>query len=164
MEHPHVISARSLLGAALIGAALLCCLAWCGCDEEGPVEWACDPAERTPSWSWNADLAMTFDAVWGSSPDDIFAVGEHGAIVHFDGTRWELMHRVTDEPLTDIWGSAPDDLFAVGMMGTILHFDGSSWIEMQSPTTRTLYGVHGSGPNDVIAVGEQGTFIRYSQD
>jgi len=124
----------------VIGSALLCCLAWCGCDDKGPVEWACDPAEHTPSWSWNLDLAMTFDAVWGSSPDDIFAV----------------------EYLYDIWGTAPNSVYAVGRGGVILHYDGAAWSPMESGCGQSLWGgVWGSAPDDVYAAGANGTLLHF---
>ena len=30
-------------------------------------------------------------AVWGLSPDDVYAAGENGTILHYDGTAWTPM-------------------------------------------------------------------------
>jgi len=43
--------------------------------------------------------------VWGSSKDDIHAVGDRGAVVHFDGKSWTAGRAPTDENLLAI--SAP---------------------------------------------------------
>ncbi|HMA96459.1 MAG TPA: hypothetical protein VKP30_27425, partial [Polyangiaceae bacterium] len=41
-------------------------------------------------WQWtNSRLPTnTLNAAWGSSADDVWAVGEVGTILHFDGTQW----------------------------------------------------------------------------
>jgi hypothetical protein len=62
--------------------------------------------------------------VWGSSPSDLFAVGEHGTILHYDGRGWSAMHSGTADYLLGVWGSGPGDVFAVGSFGTILHHRG----------------------------------------
>jgi hypothetical protein len=60
------------------------------------------------------------DDIWGSSPSDVFAVGDRGTILHFDGTAWSVVTPTTNE-LLGVWGSSPADVFAVGFGGTILH-------------------------------------------
>ncbi len=52
--------------------------------------------------------------VWGTSADDIFAVGADGFVVHFDGTGWTPMVSGTTSDLQNVWASAADDVFAVG--------------------------------------------------
>ena len=34
---------------------------------------------------------LTLYGVWGASPTDVFAVGENGTILHYDGSSWESM-------------------------------------------------------------------------
>jgi len=95
-------------------------------------------------------------AVWGSSANDVFAVGDGGTIRHFDGSSWTVMPSGTSATLLGVWGTGPDDVFAVGVTGTIRHFADGNWTSMASPTTRNLFGVWGSAPNDVFAVGFSG--------
>jgi len=92
-------------------------------------------------------------AVWGTSADDIFAVGMSGAIFRYDGSKLVSMASSTSNNLLDIWGSSPHDAFAVGDEGTIVHYNGSSWTEMNSGTLECLRGVYGTSPNNVFAVG-----------
>lgn len=54
-------------------------------------------------------------------PEVVFAVGDDGTILRYDGSAWSVMERVTTERLWDVWGSTPDDVWAVGEHGTILH-------------------------------------------
>jgi hypothetical protein len=63
----------------------------------------------------------TLDGVWGSSGSDVFAVGEDGTILHYDGSSWSSMSSGTGEWLYGVWGSSGSDVFAVGDSGTILH-------------------------------------------
>ena len=96
----------------------------------------------------------TLNGVWGSSPNNVFAVGYSGTILHFDGAVWSEMSSGTSNTLKDIWGSSEDDVYAVGANGTILHYDGSNWAPMTSGTYYHFEGVWGSSANDVFAVAD----------
>jgi hypothetical protein len=93
------------------------------------------------------------NGVWGSSGSDVFAVGESGTILHYDGNAWFPMDSGTTKYLYGIWGSSGSDVFAVGESGTILHYDGNAWSPMDSGTNQTLWGIWGASENDVFAVG-----------
>jgi len=45
------------------------------------------------------------DKLWGSSSSNIYAVGNNGAIAHYDGTRWQRIESGTSLPINDIWGA-----------------------------------------------------------
>jgi len=60
--------------------------------------------------------------VWGSSANDIFAVGSGGTILHYNGSNWSAMTSGTIQGLNAVWGSSANDIFAVGSGGTILHY------------------------------------------
>ena len=62
----------------------------------------------------------TLSGVWGSSANDVIAVGQYGTILHYDGTRWSPMPTSgTWQWLTSVWGSSANDVFAVGDNGRI---------------------------------------------
>jgi hypothetical protein len=92
--------------------------------------------------------------VWGSYEADVFAVGEQGYILHYNGSGWSRMSSDTKERLEGVWGTSPYDVFAVGFEGTILHYDGNAWSTMDSGITEDLWGVWGSSPSDVYAAGK----------
>ena len=102
--------------------------------------------------------------VWGSSASDVFAVGDNGTILHYNGNAWSPMSIPTSGSLCDVWGSSASDVFVVGGYpgGIILHYDGSAWSAMSSGTTNTLWDVWGSGSSDVFAVGDNGTILHYN--
>jgi len=67
--------------------------------------------------------------VWGSGPDDIYAVGFKGTILHNDGSGWSQMESGTEDTLEGVWGYVLKDeqgqvtltdVFAAGANGTIL--------------------------------------------
>ena len=98
-------------------------------------------------------------AVWGATPDDVWAVG-NDAIVHFDGSAWTKVFS-PQVHLVGVWGSGPSDVYAVGI-GASFHFDGISWNEIELGGAETVArDIWGSGPDDVFAVGEDGTIVHF---
>jgi hypothetical protein len=100
--------------------------------------------------------------VLGNSGSDVFAVGENGTIVHYDGSNWSAMSSGTTEHLFGVWCNTGSDVFVVGAKGTILHYDGISWNSMASGTTAYPYKLWGSSGSDVFAVGSNGTVLHYN--
>ena len=98
-------------------------------------------------------------AIWGASPDDVWAVGANGRMVHWDGQRWNLID--SDFPITlrGLYGLASDDLWAVGNEGTILHYDGESWTPWYSGSVATFYEIDGDGVDHVAIIGDLGTIL-----
>jgi hypothetical protein len=100
--------------------------------------------------------------VWGSSETDVFAVGENGMILHYDGVEWTKMKSPTTEHLYGVWGSSETDVFAVGENGMILHYDGFTWsADVESGTNAGLRAIWGTGSNDIYSVGDSGTILHY---
>ncbi|MBX3220318.1 MAG: hypothetical protein KF795_07335 [Labilithrix sp.] len=112
-------------------------------------------------WSTvDSQSTMTLEGIWGSSADDVWAVGEKGTIRRMTkgASRWAIVSSPTTEALHAIWGSSANDVWAVGDSGTILHFDGASWKASSAAFALgkkpNLYGVWGSAANDVWIVGD----------
>ena len=118
----------------------------------GPIK-ATSPSFNPAAWNW-------WYGIWGSSGNDVFAVGDGMMtnVYHSDGTVWSPMTR--SNKLNGVWGSSGSDVFAVGVNGTILHYDGSVWSPMTSGTTTQLNGIWGSSGSDVFAVGNNGTILH----
>jgi hypothetical protein len=98
--------------------------------------------------------------VWGSGPNDVFAVGGDGTtgvVDHWDGTQWAPIPVGSPGgipgPLTEafsVWSSAPDDVYVAGQDG-LLHFDGQAWSFVTvGNITQWFNAVSGSGRNDVF--------------
>jgi hypothetical protein len=119
------------------------------------------PYTFEPRPSQRADPPVDLAGLWGSSPSNLYAVGEFGTVLHYDGASWNKMNGIpTVQQLNAVWGSG-NDVFVVGDCGTVLHWDGNAWSVIESGTTHHLFGVWGFGPNDVYAVGDYGTVLHY---
>jgi len=64
---------------------------------------------------------MSLYGIWGTSPTDVFTVGDGGTILHYNGVEWESMSSGVYHRLLDVWGFSPKEVFVVGTWGQILH-------------------------------------------
>jgi len=80
--------------------------------------------------------------VWGTGADDVFMVGEQGAIVHWNGDTLEDQSVDLRKDLISVWGSGPDRVVAAGgrTTGELAVWDGSEW---SLGSLRPLVGVNG---------------------
>ncbi len=44
------------------------------------------------------------EKLWGSSPNDIYGVGNNGTLIHYDGSKWNQLDSGTELDIQDIWG------------------------------------------------------------
>ena len=104
-----------------------------------------------------------FNAVWGVSRDEVYAVGMQGTVVKFDGRSCRPQVNGTFDSLFGVWGTSNSDIWAVGEHGIIVHSDGGAWRPVQtSPVTEnSLAAVWGASRDDVFAVGENGTILHF---
>ena len=58
--------------------------------------------------------------VWGRSATDVFAVGERGTILHFDGNAWTQEASGTDLELNAVVGVDACDTLAASRRGVLL--------------------------------------------
>ncbi|MFN8581731.1 MAG: hypothetical protein U0163_12235 [Gemmatimonadaceae bacterium] len=100
--------------------------------------------------------------LWGAAPNDLWATGQNGTIVHYDGTSWTSVPSPTNLPLFGPGGSGPTDIWSVGINGGLVsHYDGATWQRQPAPTARNLFAIWGRSANDIFAVGNTGDVIRY---
>jgi hypothetical protein len=125
------------------------------------------------SWRWEAPLPQGNDLrdISGTGTSNIWAVGEGGTLLRFDGTTWSPVPsglvRGTAEGqarpfLRGVWTPEPGAAFAVGDRGLILHWNGAAWSRVESGTVEDLASVSGSSASDVWAVGARGTLLRWN--
>jgi hypothetical protein len=106
-------------------------------------------------WCWYHPTPQGNDlhGLWGSGSRDVWAVGDAGTALHWDGTRWSGTTALAPANLRAVWGAGPSNVWAVGDAGTALHWDGARWSRVDVGTVANLRGVWGSSASDVWIVG-----------
>lgn len=95
-----------------------------------------DGTEWTFSYTGSADL----NAIWGRNAADIYAAGNAGAVLHYDGKTWSPIDRgVPNVDFTDVFGYS-DDVYLVGDPAGLHHFDGTTWTIEPLPATGLIRG------------------------
>lgn len=51
------------------------------------------------------DSGQFINKLWGTSDSNLWAVGERGGIIHYDGTTWHKLESGTTLDIQDIWGA-----------------------------------------------------------
>lgn len=100
-------------------------------------------------------------SVWGRAPNDVWAVGARGTIVHYDGERLAPSKAVTTANLYDVGGTATGEVWAVGDAGTVLRLSDGGWQPVASGTTAPLLAVFASAPDEVW-IGGNNVLLRAS--
>lgn len=116
----------------------------------------------------DSDTPISLRGVWGSSAGDVFAVGDNGTILHYDGSSWTVMdHPGPKWVLNDVWGAAGNDVYAVGDLGLILHYDGVSWSMMENNPFYDAWmppdflTISGTSRNNFFVGDDNGTVWQY---
>ncbi len=114
-------------------------------------------------WRKQFDLHVdiTILSFWAESPEKIFAVGDEGLVLHWDGETWQRLTSGTRSALYGLWGMDAEHLLAVGDFGMILRWNGQRWDEFHAGTESFLFDVWGNGLDDIYVVGLSGTIGHF---
>ncbi len=103
-------------------------------------------------WCWERPLPQgsTLMAAWAAAADDVWAVGNDGIIMHWDGRAW-TSRRIpgVSTDFWTVWGSGPQDVW-VGGDGTTYRWNGTAFTQVTGPYEAT--SISGTGPGDIWAV------------
>ena len=119
------------------------------------------PSRRASGGESPLPQGNRLNGIWGSGANDVWAVGDSGTIVHWNGTAWSIVASGTTKNLHGVWGSVANDVWAVGAGGTILRWNGSAWSQVASPTTNGLTDIWGFGA-DVVYVAAGDKVLRWT--
>jgi hypothetical protein len=93
------------------------------------------------------------------APNDTYAVGTVGTLIHYDGSAWSSVSIPTTADLRALWAIGTNDVYAVGGPtpgpGVVLHYDGTGWTEITTGAVSALGGVWASSSTDVYVVSAQ---------
>jgi hypothetical protein len=115
--------------------------------------------------NWTTTVSGTennLNAVWGTSTGNVYAVGDGGTIVRWDGTTLSVETSNTTQDLLAIWGTSESNIWAAGDAGTVVRYNGSTWSVTTLPTAASLRGIWGSSPTNVYIVGDTGAVRRWN--
>jgi hypothetical protein len=74
------------------------------------------------------DEEFVLRGVWGTSPEQLVAVGNKATILEYENSTWSVVHQNTQlDTLNGVWGSSFDDIWAVGAKGAIVHKSANGW-------------------------------------
>lgn len=131
---------------------------------------------RTASGAWSemeSPVAFTLNAVHGNRASNIWAVGEDGVIISFDGSDWtresptyangEAMAEYT---LNDVYVADDGNVFIAGNRGTVLAWIDGEWEDLTSGTPRHYQAIGAAdGASDVVWVaGGKGSVKYWTND
>jgi len=133
--------------------------------------WSVGEGEKIKRWENGASsnegpvTALT----WGSlndvhgtqRGDDVWAVGDDGLVVHFDGDVWKQEPAHTSADLMGVWAQAANNVWAVGASGTILRRDAKGWSVFDSVPDEQFTAVWAIDGSDAWAVGLGGAAFHF---
>ena len=104
----------------------------------------CCGTTRPPGRRCRSHPANDLYGMNGSGPTNVYAVGDTGSFLRYDGARWSSLASPRPVLLRSVWTANRDLTYIVGAGGTILTATGETITEVASPTTRFLRSVWGS--------------------
>ncbi|MFT3711497.1 MAG: hypothetical protein QM817_28005 [Archangium sp.] len=120
---------------------------------------ACGPAG--PIWE-KSDTKVTDDlyALDGVGANDVWAVGESGTALHFDGTSWTKVTSGTTRTLRSVWAASANDVWMVGDSGAVLRWNGTTLSAVSgAPDTQAFVSVRGLSSSVVFLCAQNGLFL-----
>ncbi|MBE0551597.1 MAG: hypothetical protein IH619_04380 [Ignavibacterium sp.] len=153
------------------------------------------PPKDPRTYIWTADTlsypgffqTIMYD-IWGSSPNDVYAVGHasanDGVMWHFDGNNWHDV--VLSESkggqipgafdLTSVFSFNSSDIYAAGERlrtnsnppptfidsSLIIHYDGTGWRKVNVYNGKKLFDIYGKAGNDIWATGRGNLLYHFN--
>jgi hypothetical protein len=115
-------------------------------------------------WSaMSGDIYRQVSSIWGSSPQNIWAVGWPNTFMRYDGIAWRQAGPLlsNNANANGVWGTAADSVWAVLGNGDIMRFNGTTWQTIYRARTH-LQAIHGTGSRHLIAVGNDGRIFQFN--
>jgi cysteine-rich repeat protein len=154
-----------------------CTLARCGDNLPDPGE-ACDDGNNTPGDGCRADCTgrwtqmqtpsfAELNAVFGTSPTNVVAVGDGGVLLHYDGVSWTQKPPPAGSTVDykDVWGVG-SDFYAVGNVtnasdSRLDRFNGTAWSSMLNMPSTYVTAIHGRSASDFWIAGSTSASTLY---
>ncbi len=113
------------------------------------------------------------EAVWGTSGTDVYAVGEAGLLMHYNGNEWVMQRQGELGNVMDLAAFDGPEVFAVAnecanslcsfRRGTVLQRTAAGgWAKLPGPFSAELSGIGGRSANNFWVVGKSGAAYRWN--
>lgn len=145
------------------------------------LKWSAD------TLSYPGNYQTLLNDIWGSAPDDVYAVGHssttEGVMWHFDGKMWSNVKISGSQggpisgaiTFSDIFGFSSKDIWAVGdrshrnpnpppnsiFTSLLIHNDSNLWEDIPTPDGSIVTAVWGRSSDDLWIAGVNGTLFYY---
>ena len=118
---------------------------------------------EVPAWRpAKSPTVRNIYALWPLAEDNVWAVGQGGNVLRFNGDEWQLVITTLTKDLYDIQFVAPGRAWVCGADGFAADGDGVAWNEHpQTLSSAVLYGLHALSTNDCWFCGAGGTILHY---
>ena len=83
--------------------------------------------------------------MWAVAANDVWAVGDGGALVHYDGASWSNVSSGVTTDLRSLWAADATHVWMVGASGRVLFWDGAGLASENTDTSADLGVVFGFG-------------------
>ncbi|HWR67690.1 MAG TPA: Ig-like domain-containing protein [Desulfomonilia bacterium] len=114
-------------------------------------------------WSMTNPTNQDLYSLWGSWDGDLYAAGENGILISYNGASWSQVSLSNPYDLNALWGTPASQVFSAGDLGKIYFNDGlGRWYLFTTPVITDLYGLWGSSASDVYAVGALGKILFFN--
>lgn len=125
-----------------------------------PLDAGLTPLSCAPgAWCWQhpTPQGQPLNTVFAVSPTEAWALGDHGATVHFESGVWTALAPIADLTLRHAWGTSGTNIWAIGQRvlnsqaaeSALLHFDGTRWATVPHGSLPRIDDVVGSASGEV---------------
>lgn len=119
----------------------------------------------TGAWTaMDAGVSANLNGVSGVSVNDVWAVGDEGTALHWDGAAWTAVDAGTTASLWAVFAPAATAVYVAGNNGTALRWTGSAFEELPTGVDNNLYALHGVSAANVWAVGNRGAALQFKAE
>jgi hypothetical protein len=106
--------------------------------------------------TWSAAPALPehppLNAVWGSAANEVWAAGDGGALLRWNGSAWGRAATPATRRLTAVSGTGPANLWIGGERGFIGRWDGGEWRAHPVAEDATVLALRVVGPEEAWAL------------
>lgn len=125
-------------------------------------------------WNGTAWTAMTtgqtanLGDVWGLAANDVYAVGDQGTVIRYDGTAWAKVVPVGAAPTRNLYairGSSANRPADLRALGNLLRYNVTTktWTGVDTGTINNLTGLAVLSASDVWVVGQSGRLLHWNR-